>query len=100
MTCPNPIAEVVLDILRQGLLVCRAAGWAGNAEQCARTADHLHNLPDLLADYSPEKLTYYWDVERPSFAARCEHEQLLRWEQQWQRLRPFAEEAKELAATP
>jgi hypothetical protein len=99
MTCPTPIAEVLLDIMRQGLLLCRAAGWAGNADQCAREADHLHNLPSLLADYSPEKLAFYWEVERPSFAARCERDQLLRWELQWQRLRPFVEEAKETVTT-
>jgi hypothetical protein len=30
-------------------------------------ADHLHNLPQLLADYHPDRLRYYWDIERPSF---------------------------------
>ncbi len=98
MMCPSPIAEVLLDILHHGLLACRAAGWAGHAERCAMDADHLHNLPDLIADYSADRLQYYWDVERPSFAARCDPGELRFWEEQWERLRPFVEQAGELAA--
>jgi hypothetical protein len=97
MTCPTPIAEVLLDILRHGLLACRAAGWAGDASRSATEADHLHNLPDLLLDYTPDRLEYYWEVERPSFAARCDPAQLQWWEERWDRLRPFVEQAGELA---
>jgi hypothetical protein len=93
MTCPPEIAAVLLDILGDGLLTCRAAGWAGRPERCAVEADHLHNLPALLADYSPDRLRYYWDVERPTFAERCPPESLPRWETHWERLRPLVEEA-------
>jgi len=54
MTCPTEIAEILTEILRTGLLRIRALGWSGNAERCAIEADHLHNVPDLLAHYSPE----------------------------------------------
>ncbi len=92
MTCPPEIAAVLLDILGHGLLSCRAAGWGGDASRCADEADHLHNVPALLANYSPELLRYYWDVERPSFAARCDADALAWWEPLWDRLRPFVEE--------
>ena len=67
MQCPPAIAEVLLRILHTGLLRVRWCGWQGDAEACAREADHLHNLPSLLSDYSPERLHYYWQVERPGF---------------------------------
>jgi hypothetical protein len=99
MTCPPEIAAVLLDMLGHGLLVCRASGWAGRSDQCAAEADHLHNLPGLLANYSPDRLRYYWEVERPSFAAACVPDALARWEAHWDRLRPLVEEAAVLAAS-
>jgi hypothetical protein len=71
MACPPTIAEAVQSILAQGLLRIRAAAWAGDALRCAWEADHLHNLPALLTQYSPEKLAYYWQVERPEFLRRA-----------------------------
>jgi hypothetical protein len=67
MNCPLEIAEVVSGILGQGLLRIRAFAGAKEAKKCFIEADHLHNLPSLLADYRPEKLRYYWEIERPSF---------------------------------
>ena len=99
MTCPAPVAAVILDILRDGVLACRAAAWEREADRCAVEADHIHNLPGLLADYSPEKLKYYWDVERTSFAARCTPDELPQWEQHWNRLRPFVAKLNEPVAT-
>lgn len=95
MTCPPEIATILLDILYHGLLSCRVAGWAGRAEQCATEADHLHNIPALLADYSPDRLRYYWEVERPSYATRCAPERRALWDEHWERLRPLVEEALE-----
>jgi hypothetical protein len=65
MNCPPAIADVVLQILRIGLLHIRESGWQNDAVACAAQADHLHNIPSLLTDYSPELLLYYWQVERP-----------------------------------
>ena len=67
MTCPPDIAAVLLQILRAGVLNARAAGWAGDARRSAAEADHVHNLPDVLADYSPDRLAHYRDVEIPAF---------------------------------
>ncbi|MGC1720755.1 MAG: hypothetical protein WA746_17385 [Isosphaeraceae bacterium] len=55
MHCPAEIAEVILPILQYGLIRVRAFAWQGQAELCAVEADHIHNLPDLLADYYPGK---------------------------------------------
>ena len=67
MTCPPDVARVVLQILQVAVLRIRAAGWGGDGSRCAVEADHVHNLPALLIDYSDELLRFYWEVERPSF---------------------------------
>lgn len=67
MQCPLEIAEIVCEILRVGLWRIRALGWDRNPERCAIEADHLHNLPSLVASFDPSRLGYYWDAERLSF---------------------------------
>lgn len=67
MSCPPDIAEVIVEILQTGLLRIRAQGWSGDSAACAGEADHLHNLPHLLSNYSPELLRYYWEVEKPAY---------------------------------
>lgn len=71
MTCPPEIATCLLRILQTGLLRARAAAWEGDAEHSAREIDHLHNLPALVAEFSPERLNYYWETERPVFEESC-----------------------------
>ena len=91
MPCPPPLAAILLDILYQGILACRA----GPPERCAVEADHIHNVPALLADYSADRLRYYWDVERPLFASRRDPDRLPFWDELWDRLRPLVERASE-----
>jgi hypothetical protein len=91
MNCPPAIAEVLLDILRQGILRARVAGWSGDGDRCAVEADHIHNLPDLIQNFSPERLRYYWDAERSSFMSHFTAEELAPWAPLWQRLRNQAE---------
>jgi hypothetical protein len=67
MNCPPEVAAVIAQVLQAGLLRIRALGWSGDSGRCAAEADHLHNLPGLLQDYSPDLFRYYWDVERPAF---------------------------------
>ena len=71
MMCPLPVAEIVTAILYTGLLRIRAMGGAGDASRCALEADHLHNLPNLLTNFTPELLQFYWEVERPDYLRRC-----------------------------
>jgi hypothetical protein len=64
MNCPDEIADIVLELIQTSLLRIRAQGWAGNSARCAVEAAHVHNLPDLLRDFSSERLHFYWEVER------------------------------------
>jgi hypothetical protein len=83
MQCPPEIAEIVCEILQTGLLRIRALG---DAARCALEADHLHNLPGLLANYKPELLDYYWQVERVGFVERSTPEDIQGFEPLWKAL--------------
>src|SRR5262245_28419251 len=91
MTCPPDVAEVLLAILGQGVLQARASGWSGDAAQAAVEADHVHNLPELIAHYTPEQLDYYWTTERPGYLAHTRPEQAAPFRPLWERLRPYVE---------
>jgi hypothetical protein len=53
MKCPTEIAVIILEIVKIGILTIRATG-ASDAKQCFVEADHIHNLPALLKNYSPD----------------------------------------------
>lgn len=91
MSCPEEIAEIVLEMLRAGLLDIRALGWNGESKLCAVESDHIHNLPTILDRYSAELLLYYWDVERPSYMSQVPPTRLAVWEPLWQRLKEHVE---------
>ena len=91
MPCPPEIAEVVLEIIQRGLVRVRLLGWSGQSLLCAEEADHLHNLPSLVADYSDEKLSYYWNIERRRYVDRVPPEQSAWLADLWDRLRHYAE---------
>ena len=86
MTCPPDVAAILLEILGQGVLQARAVGWSGDAAQAAVEADHIHNLPGLLADYSPARLRYYWDAERLAYLVRVTPDREATFRPLWERL--------------
>lgn len=86
MSCPPEIAEVITEILQLGLVRIRALAWEGNSAGAAHEADHLHNLPRLLRDYSTESMRYYWEVEKPAYSSRAERNAEAQFGPAWQRL--------------
>jgi hypothetical protein len=86
MTCPPEIARIVLQILQTGMLRIRASAWSKENDRCAVEADHLHNLPDLLNQFSWERLQYYWDVERLSFVRQSPPAEQALFEPLWNQL--------------
>jgi hypothetical protein len=86
MNCRSDVSQLQLEIIRTGLLSIRALGWSGDAERCAIESDHIHNVPDPLADFSLERLVYYWDVERNSYIKQSPLPQLAVWEPLWREL--------------
>lgn len=63
--CPEPLRQAMLDLLAHTLVAIRNE--PSNSRQCQALADHMHNVPSLLSDFSPDLLRYYWEVERPCF---------------------------------
>jgi hypothetical protein len=91
MTCSTELAEILIEILTTGLLRIRALGWSGEAKRCAIESDHIHNVPDLLAHYSPERFDYYWNVERSSYINQTPVSELAVWEPLWRQLNEHLE---------
>ena len=90
--CPRAVADVILQILQTGVVSARAAGWSGRADLAAIEADHVHNLADLLRQYTLHKIRYYWDVERPSYVSAFTREmgkEPKMFLDHWQKLEPL-----------
>jgi hypothetical protein len=97
---PPEIAEILAEILGTGLLSIRVLGWNGEAVRCAAEADHVHNLPGLLADDHAQGLLYYWDVERVCFRNGMRSENRPAWEALWRQLEPHVEAARRRIGHP
>lgn len=67
MDCPDQIADVVLQMLEDGIVAARFAAWHNDSKLAAIEASHIHNLPGLLRRYEVEKLDWYWNAERPAY---------------------------------
>ncbi len=68
--CPEPLRRAFLSLLTWTLLHIRNE--PGDTPLCLALADHMHNVPELLADFHPDLLRYYWEVERPCFLRAME----------------------------
>jgi len=68
--CPDSLRRAFLDLLACSLIHIRNA--PEDKEFCFSLADHMHNVPGLLADFRPELLRYYWEVERECFLRALE----------------------------
>lgn len=80
----DDIRRVLAEILHQGLLSIRSASFEHDTAACYVEADHLHNLPYLIADFREELLTFYCDTERPAYTNAGGHSEL--YAELWQRL--------------
>jgi hypothetical protein len=89
MSCPSELSPVLLDIIRIGLLKIRHFGELGMSGRCTVEADHIHNLPELLSDYSPELLVFYWTVERTSYADQSSEDDLRQFSGAWDRVERY-----------
>lgn len=63
--CPEPLRQAMLDLLAYTLVTIRNE--PSNSRQCLALADHMHNVPSLLAEFNFGRFRYYWEVERPCF---------------------------------
>jgi hypothetical protein len=84
------ITEVLSRIIYTALVRIRAAGWSGDPKRCALEADHVHNIPAIIANGSEAALQFYWDVERTEFMAKASH--IGEFEPLWSRLESLLEQ--------
>ena len=64
------VKAAIASILKRSLLSIRLQGALGNHKNCEIEADHVHNLPDLLVNFSDELLNFYYKVERKQYLAQ------------------------------
>src|SRR5258708_6746889 len=94
MPCPPEIASILLNMLRFGLLLIRETAWDGNSKRCFIESDHLHNIPSLLQDYSPDRLLYYWEAERVDYIKLSPPEAITFWQENWNNLSAHVDSEK------
>jgi hypothetical protein len=68
--CPEELRLAFLELLKSTLLLIRIS--CPKSAYCQALADHMHNVPDLLAHYTPDLLCFYWEVEVPCFIGELE----------------------------
>ena len=63
MDCPKELEGVLLQIVSLALVNIRGFSFnSPDLKRCGIEADHVHNLPNLIRDYSLSGLQYYLDV--------------------------------------
>ncbi len=97
MFCPAPIASILLQILNIGLLRTRSS--VRHPERATIEVDHIHNLPQLIENYSEDLLSYYWNVERISFLEQSVEADRSVFEPLWDQLQSVAKIGDEAFAS-
>lgn len=98
MKCPLELAQPLLEITRNGVLRARAAAWQGDCRRAAIEADHIHNLPGLIAEFSEDRLRYYWDAERLDYLDKSKSVSVAEFERAWGELLKFIESKSKMIA--
>lgn len=62
---PKEVQRAFLQILYHTFLAIRIE--VKRPEVCFAFADHAHNIPGLISNYSVDTFKYYWECERPCF---------------------------------
>ena len=67
MTCPEEVRVQLLTILTIGIRSIRSCCETGQYGRCKVEATHIHNIPELMQDFSADKLGYYLEIEAPEY---------------------------------
>ena len=101
MRCPARIEPTILEIVRCALLNIRSSGWDSNAAECALEADHVHNLPTLILDYSDGAVKYYLGPCREQYIRGMQNNDtgaLQRFQPLWDQLERLVTEGQAISA--
>jgi len=67
------LQESLLAIVERGIVNIRFQCEGGRYELCEAEANHIHNIPGLVQDFSADKLAYYLEVEVPQYVRAIGH---------------------------
>jgi len=62
MKIPEELHQPLLAIVEIGIVNIRFRSAGGRYESCEAEANHIHNIPGLLRDFSADKLAYYLEA--------------------------------------
>ncbi len=68
MNCPENITSILCDILHIALINIRNSD---DGILSSMQADHVHNIPTLLKNYTPTFLRFYLEIEVPIYVRKC-----------------------------
>ena len=98
MQCPVELSNILAEIIRIGVLRTRHFADNGYVARCVIEADHIHNLPSLLQDYSLALLLFYWQTERSMFMEQNTGDELGQFKPVWARLSCYLQAAAQQTA--
>ena len=77
--------EIYLKIVYYGLLDIRSH--CDDRKQVFAQSDHLHNMPELLANLDNEELhDFYWNCMRQSYLSECNPDRANMFDDLWAQL--------------
>ena len=86
--------EIYLEILYQALLNIRVAARAGDATQCDRESNHVHNVPSLIQESDEDRHRYYFSTERPEYIESADRRYRHHFDALWDELRAANDRAR------
>lgn len=91
-SCPREVQRQLFEILRWGILNIRTGSETNDCRVCNIEANHLHNIPDLLEEFSRDRLAYYLKVEVAKYERGLGAESLPRLRAAWVALEEWLKE--------
>lgn len=57
---PKQIQDALTEIIYYGILMIRSEAKVGNSARCLIDAEHIHDLPNTINEYSDDRLLCYY----------------------------------------
>jgi hypothetical protein len=90
--CPEQVQIRLLAILQLGLLNIRSCAERQDHIRCGAEANHLHNIPALILDFSQDKLQFYMSIEVPQYLQDINNQASSEMRQLWKLLTDWMQE--------
>lgn len=100
MNCPHEVSVIVLEMIQHGLDRIHESGRSEEHRRCVVEVNHIRNLPELLQDFSLDKLRFYWETERRAYLGQVAPVESTGFESLWDHLAEWVEQSPETAVAP